>query len=370
MSPPQSVVTPKQHCVQHGSLLVAIQVASGQLTPRIIATTLLRDNVIRYTVGLFIFALLFALGAVSRSGSDIPSLVTWITVILGFCSIASFLYLIDYAARLLRPVSIVWRLAEDGRAVIESVYPNLLRGAHARVHASWQQPAISGRAVNHEGTSAILLAVNTTALVAEAKRADLVVEVLPRVGDFVAVDETIFRLHGGDNTVNEHRLRRALAFGPERTIEQDATFAFRIIVDIAIKALSYAINDPTSAVLAIDQLHRLLRLVGGRDLRDEQVLDREGRLRVVFRTPNWEDFVQLSCREICRYGADNLQIARRLRAMLQHLLESLPESRRPALRLELNLLDRAIEAAYHIPEDLLLARIPDQQGLGGASGGH
>jgi uncharacterized membrane protein len=104
-----------------GSLLVAIQVASSQLTPRIIATTLLRDNVIRYTVGLFIFALLFALGAVSRSGSDVPALVTWITVILGFCSIASFLYLIDYAARLLRPVSIVWRLAEDGRAVIESV---------------------------------------------------------------------------------------------------------------------------------------------------------------------------------------------------------------------------------------------------------
>jgi uncharacterized membrane protein len=214
-----------------------------------------------------------------------------------------------------------------------------------------------------------MLAVNTDALVAEAKRADLVVEVLPRVGDFVAVDEPLFRLHGGDSTVGEHRVRRALAFGPERTIEQDATFAFRIIVDIAIKALSYAINDPTSAVLAIDQLHRLLRLVGGRDLRDEQILDPEGRARVVFRTPNWDDFVQLSCREIRHYGADNLQIARRLRAMLEHLLKNLPENRRPALCLELNLLDRAIREAYRLPEDLSLARIPDRQGLGGASGG-
>ena len=72
----------------------------------------------------------------------------------------------------------------------------------------------------------------------------------------------------------------------ERTLEQDPTFAFRIIIDIALRALSAAINDPTTAVLAIDQLHRLLRLVGKRHLRTDEILDSAGELRVVFRTPN------------------------------------------------------------------------------------
>ena len=161
----------------------------------------------------------------------------------------------------------------------------------------------------------------------------------------------------------------SIAFGPERTIEQDATFAFRVIVDIAIRALSKAINDPTTAVLAIDQLQRLLRVVGGRDLHDEQIMDGAGHLRVIFPTPNWEDFVQLAFREIRLYGAENFQIARRLRAMVNNLVEILPESRQPALRVELELLDRAIETLFILPEDLAVARIPDAQGLGGSSGG-
>ena len=66
-------------------------------------------------------------------------------------------------------------------------------------------------------------------------------------------------------------------------MEQDPAFAFRIVVDIAIKALSPAINDPTTAVLAIDQLHRMLRSVGRRNLRTDEILDASGRLRVIFR---------------------------------------------------------------------------------------
>jgi uncharacterized membrane protein len=158
-----------------------------------------------------------------------------------------------------------------------------------------------------------------------------------------------------------------VAFGPERTLEQDATFAFRVIVDIAIKALSSAINDPTTGVLAIDQLHRLLRAVGRRYLHDDIIRDKAGHLRVIFRTPNWEDFVALACREIRLYGAANFQIARRLRAMLENLLRTLPEARAPALREELELLDWALDQLHMAPRDLALARRPDLQGLGSTS---
>ena len=93
-------------------------------------------------------------------------------------------------------------------------------------------------------------------------------------------------------------------------------------------------------------------------------MDDTGRLRVIFPTPNWDDFVQLACREIRLYGAGNFQIARRMRAMIDNLMKTLPENRQRALRQELDLLDRTIEKLYPLPEDLAVARIADTQGLG------
>jgi uncharacterized membrane protein len=288
-------------------------------------------------------------------------------VALGLASLMVFMFLIDYAARLLRPVSILWRVGEEGLAVIDNVYPKSIMDAD-KLHAQHRQLGAPDRIVGHRGSSAIVLAVNLEALVAEANRVDGVIEVVPRVGDFVAVGEPVFLLHGGSSAFDERKLRGSVAFGRERTIEQDSTFAFRVIVDIAIRALSKAINDPTTAVLAIDQLHRLLRNVGKRDLHDEQIMDEAKRLRIIFPTPNWDDFVQLACREIRFYGAENFQIARRLRAMIENLIANLPESRRPALRQELDLLDRTIDSLYILPEDIALARVSDTQGLGGSSG--
>ena len=109
-----------------GSLLVAIQVASGQYTPRIIATTLLRDNVIRYTVGGFVFALLFAIKALNRIETSVPQLVVFIAGVLGLICLVAFLFLIDYAARMLRPVSLVKRLGDAELRVLETMYPERL----------------------------------------------------------------------------------------------------------------------------------------------------------------------------------------------------------------------------------------------------
>jgi uncharacterized membrane protein len=202
-------------------------------------------------------------------------------------------------------------------------------------------------------------------LKAEAERLNGTIEFAPQVGDFVAVEEPLFVLYGGARRADAHVLQSAIHFGTERTLEQDPTFAFRIVIDIALKALSAAINDPTTAVLAIDQLHRLLRAVGTRDLRADEILDSAGALRVIFRTPNWDDFVALSFSEIRACGASHLQVVRRLRAMIDNLQKTLPKFRHAALQAQLNLLDREAERVFRYPEDLALARVPDSQGLGG-----
>jgi uncharacterized membrane protein len=344
------------------SLLVATQIASAQLTPRIIATTLLRDNTIRTIIALFVLTFTFNLGVLARTQDDVPYLIFTVGLLLTIVSIASFLYLIDHAARLLRPVSIVWLLGERGLEVIDEVYPT--KAGEKRVDAA--PPALDGPAaveIRHRRKSAIVLACDLPTMRREAARTGGVVELVIRVGDFVATGEVLYRLHGKAVQANELLLRQAIAMGRERTIEQDPTFAFRIIIDIAIKALSKAINDPTTGVLAIDQLHRLLRVVGRRHLHDDIMVE-EGGGCVILKTPDWSDFVELSCREIRFYGAENFQIARRLRAMLENLIEALPERRAPALRRELDLLDQAIDRAHPLADDRVLSRVADLQGLG------
>jgi uncharacterized membrane protein len=349
-----------------GSLLVALQVASGQLTPRIIATTLLRNNVVRYTVGLFIFTFLFTLGVQNRLESKVYQLPLIIAALLSLLCFAAFLYLIDYAARLLRPISILTQVGNVGLGVIESVYTDLSLGP-GMPPSQRQNLGPPALVIYHRGTSGIILAANLETLKAAAEKAVGVIELVPQVGDFVGVDEPLFHLYDGAGSIDEDVLRGAIAFGSERTMEQDPTFAFRIVIDIALKALSPAINDPTTAVLAIDQLHRLLRSVGRRNLRTDEILDASGHLRVIFRTPNWDDFTDLAFSEIRACGASNLQIVRRLRAMIENLKETLPSYRQEELKRQLSLLDREAKRLFHYPEEVALAAIADSQGLGGHS---
>jgi uncharacterized membrane protein len=349
-----------------GSLLVALQVASGQLTPRIIATTLLRNNVVHYTVGLFIFTLLFSLGVQNRIEGTVYQLPLFVAAALALLCFAAFLFLIDYASRLLRPISILTRVGNDGLGVIESVYPDARLGPGVPSDQR-QNFGLPDRTIYHRGSSGIILAANLATLTTAAGKSDGVIELVPQVGDFVGLDEPLFNLYGGARETDDELLRTAIAFGSERTMEQDPTFAFRIVIDIALKALSPAINDPTTAVLAIDQLHRMLRSVGRRNLRTDEILDSAGKLRVIFRTPNWDDFVQLAFSEIRACGANNLQIVRRLRAMIANLKETLPGHRQDELQLQLSLLDREAERLFRYPEERALASIPDSQGLGGHS---
>jgi len=350
-----------------GSLLVAIQVAGGQLTPRIIATALLRDNVVRGSVGLFVFTLIFAVTALDRQETKVHELAALIVTVLGIVCVAVFLFLIDYAARLLRPVSILARIGDQGLQVIEAVYPSLASQEAEHDERRRDDLGIPQRVVRHAGSSEIVLAVDVETLLLQATRARSAIEFIPQVGDFVAHDEPLFALYGAAASIADRKLFAAVVFGAERTLEQDPMFALRIMVDIALKALSPAINDPTTGVLAIDQIHRFLRAVGQHQLHGEVITDKLGDGLLIYRTPNWEDFVHVACCEIRSYGAGNVQIARRLRAMLENLCLSLPAHRHAALVDERERLELMLPGLYPVASDLALARCADAQGLGGSS---
>jgi uncharacterized membrane protein len=141
-----------------GSMLVAIQVASGQLTPRIIATTLLQDNVVRYSVGLFVFAFLYVITAAGRMDTRVDQLAVFVAACLGVACIGTLLYLIDYAAKLLRPITILARVSRHGLAVIESVYPQTSIGPH-EPQSGRETIGPPARTIYHQGASQVVLAI-------------------------------------------------------------------------------------------------------------------------------------------------------------------------------------------------------------------
>jgi uncharacterized membrane protein len=344
------------------ALLVAVQLASAALTPRIIGLVF-RDPVTKFSLTLLVFTFTFSLSALIRIKATVPLLTAHVAAYANLICLGVFLYLIDHLGKALRPSGALLAVARLGRKVIESVYPHQISDARPPAAADVLEGEPT-RTITNAKDGAVL-AFDIRGLVSLAERADCVIELVPQVGDFIAYGDPLFRIFQGGEQLSAETLRQSVAVGQERTFQQDPGFAFRIIVDIASKGLSPAINDPTTAVLAIDQIHHLLRNVGCRRLDDERVRDATGRLRLAYRTPDWEDFVELAVTEIRLFGGGSIQIARRLRAMLENLIQTLPEERAARLRLELEKLPRSAKRFFPEPADLALADIGDLQGVGG-----
>jgi uncharacterized membrane protein len=347
------------------ALLVAVQLASAALTPRIIAIVF-RDPITKFSLTLLVFTFTFSLGALIRIKTTVPLVTTYAAAYGCVVCLAAFFFLIDHLGKSLRPSGALRVVAWLGRRVVESVYPQHRAPSDARTAAEVGQ-VLDGTptATVPSPKDGAVLAFDEQGLLSLAEHADCVIEMVPQVGDHVAVGDPLFRVFRGGATLPAGALCQSIAIGQERTLEQDPTFAFRIMVDIANKALSPAINDPTTAVLALDEIHHLLRTVGNRYLGNGHVCDAAGRLRLVYRTPDWEDFVHLAVTEIRHFGCESIQIARRMRAMLENLIQTLPETRSNLLRQELAVLERSTARFFSEPEDQALAAVSDLQGVGG-----
>ena len=348
------------------TLLVAVQLASGQLTPRIIAFVF-RDPVTKGTLTVFVYTFTLSLGVLIRIDERVPLVTPKLAVWSCVGSLVAFFYLIDHVGKELRPSGVLKDIGSIGAEVIPSVYPRLLAESPETPHELHDFLGGSPALTVLSAKSGVVLAVHVEGLASLAEGADCLIEMVPQVGDFVATGDPLFRVFENGRTISAQKVRDCVAVGQERTHQQDPALAFRIVIDIASKALSPAINDPTTAVLAIDQIHQLLRKVGLRHLDEGVIRDNGGRVRLVYRTPNWEDFVKLAVTEIRQFGNTSIQIARRLRAMLENLIESLSEERAVLLRVELDLLQKTVERSFPELEDRVLAAVGDSQGIGGTS---
>jgi len=346
------------------AMLLAVQLASAQLTPRIIAM-IYRSPYGKFAFAVFVFTFTFSVATLVRIEQTVP-LVTGYLAAYGFLlNLALFIFFTDTMGKTLRPSYALRLVGLEGREIIRSVYPSPLKPDSKAPEPVRSLRNGEPRVVSNTEDGAVL-AFDKAGLVSSAARANCIIELVPQVGDFIAAGDPLFRVYGGTGKLTESDLLNSVAIGNERTLEQDPMFAFRIIVDIASKALSPAVNDPTTAVLAIDQIHHLLRDIGKRYLAEGQERDAKGDVRLIYRTPDWEDFVQLGTTEIRQYGRDSIQVQRRLRAMLEDLLETLPQRRHAILHKELALLGTSLKRAFPDLADQALAEAGDLQGIGGS----
>lgn len=144
----------------------------------------------------------------------------------------------------------------------------------------------------------------------------------------------------------EGALRAALVTGVERTFDQDPELPFRLLADIALRALSPAVNDPGTAVESMDRIEDLLARLADRELAIGRFHDGAGRLRVTVPVPDWERYVRTALDELVFAAAGSPMALHRLRALLGGLLERCPEARREVVRERLRWVEATGSATY------------------------
>ncbi|MFE6826595.1 DUF2254 domain-containing protein [Streptomyces sp. NPDC057690] len=342
--------------------VLVIQQATGTLSPRYMRLWY-RDRLQKAVLGTFTGTFAFAYTLLRSIETDsVPNLGV---TTAGIAVSASLLLLLIYLNRFthnLRPVAIADIVGRSGEQVVHHTAAHL-RSAAAPDKALPTTGSVT-RVRSQRG--GVVQALNAPGMVSLAARHDCVFVLVASVGDFVPPGGTVVEVHGAASPPDPHRVTDLLALGAERTIEQDPAFALRILVDIAIRALSPAVNDPTTAVQVLNHIEAFLHTVGRAGPRGRyELADDRGRLRLVLTGRPWEDYLELAVTEIRDYGAVSVQVCRRLRALLEGLLASLPAECGPALHAELRLLDEAVEREFADDLRRAEARAADSQGIGG-----
>jgi uncharacterized membrane protein len=328
--------------------ILVLQLASAQFSPRVLRT-FLEDRRTQTAMAAFVGTFVYTLAVLplvrsadDRGGGFVPGLALFVAFVLVLVSVAVFIGYIDHMAHSIRAISLVQKVGRETRAAIEHMYPERLTDEH---RDDISEPTSTPHTAFHDGRAGVLAAVDEDALLAAACRAHAVVALVPAPGEFVPSGAPLFRYWGGDDALAD-AVRAAVSIEDERTPQQDPAFGFRQLVDVAERALSPGVNDPSTAVQVLDELHDLLRQLATRQFPSSLAVDPAGALRLVLPRPSWDDYVRLALDEITHYGAGSLQVMVRIRSLVADCLSIAPASRRAALEAQFVLLDEVVSVRH------------------------
>jgi uncharacterized membrane protein len=352
------------------AVFVAAQIQTSSYSPRL-AARLRRDPIVIAGLALptatAIYSL-FALAAIGRQTSEsgrafLPTATVLCGLALALVTLGVFVALVQRAFESTQIGGILRALMRRGYAVIEDVHPR--GGAHGDASAPLHAD-VDATEIAHPGPPAVIAAIDRAALLRLARETGGFVTVVPAVGEYLAAGRVVLRIAGAQTDPDPALARRVFVLTRQRTIDQDPAFALRMLVDIAIRGLSPAINDPTTAVQALDRIEALLTDLAQRHPGPSVLVDDDGTPRAIIHAPRWAAYMELGLMEIRLYGASSPQIVRRLNALYDGLDRVADDSERPRIALERRLLQEAVADHFPDPEERLIVERADRLGLGGA----
>jgi uncharacterized membrane protein len=348
-----------------------LQFTGGAYSPRLVAL-IGRDPTLFSALGIFIATFTYSLATLAWVDRNGDGKVPFYSVMLVLALLVTSMYFLARIVQRIGILQISHVLIFVGNAGRTSIRETLLPIDAGRDTDRDQAGALDRlqldrptQVIRYDGDPRYVVYADFDALADLAARAGAVFVAECAIGDAIDNGTPLVKAYEAKQRLPEEPIVAVFHLGEERRVEFDPKYALRILVDVAIKALSPAINDPTTAVQAIHQIEDLLARIERCNLRAGVVNDSEGNVRVVFPAPTWEDYLRLGFDEIRSCGASQVQVVRRLNAALKSFEENAPtQSREQAVRRYRESLDRSVDAAGMDPEDLAFARRQDRQGLG------
>jgi len=348
------------------AVFVAAQIQTSSYSPRL-AARIRRDPVViaglAFPTACASYALV-ALAAIgrqtNRSGDFVPAITVLFGLVLAGVTLGAFVALVQRAFESTQIGGILRTLMRRAYRVIDDVHPRDAPSEDAVAPPTDPRP----REITHAGAPAVIAAIDRAALLRVAEQTGGFVDVVPVVGEYLAAGRVVLRISGAREDAEPRLVRRVFVLARQRTVDQDPAFALRMLVDIAIRALSPAVNDPTTAVQVLDRVETLLVELAGRHPGPSIVVDHDGRARARVTAPRWSAYVELGLMEIRRYGADSPQVARRLTALYDRLGDVAGDDERGRVDLERRLLAEAVGAAFPDAEERRIVERADRLGLG------
>jgi uncharacterized membrane protein len=322
--------------IVYSMLFLVVQFGSTTYTPRL---NLFRDNrIVWHAFAFFTGVIVFAFTAVFEVGAAKETTLL-VPIILGIAVLVAVTLmrgLYTAAFKSIQLASILEQLGGRGREVIDGVHPEPLPAADGG--GTGRDDAVSlvetpegGRDIRWAGRAVVLQRVDVPRFLRIVEHSDARVHLCVAPGTTIFDEDRVAVVVGGPE-LPEDELRAALGVGSERTFDQDPALALRLLADIALRALSPAINDPTTAVQSLDVIADLLRVLIRRDL-GVVVVDGDDRTaRLMVRLPTWEDYVSVALDEIIAMDPSSVQVRNRLASLLEGLEAIAPARHRPAVQ--------------------------------------
>lgn len=330
--------------------ILVLQLASNQFSPRVIRT-FLSERITKVAMAMFIATFVYAMAVLSQVRAApqpfVPGLATWVALMLVLASVGVFIRYIHRMTHSVRAITIITKIAEETRRSIDHVFP-----VHPDPKDAWTVATAPARKPDltllHRGAPGVIAYVDLDQLARSVASDEATLEIVPRVGDFVPQGAELVRVWG--TLRDKVHCQAAIGLDVERTAHQDPGFGFRQLVDIATRALSPGVNDPTTASQALDQLHDLVRQLTTRDIPTARCARQRDHVTLIVSVLDYAGYVRVAFEEIRTYAGASVQVRRRLEEALLDCIAIADPERRTPLAEELALLRAGVFEPRRTPD--------------------